>query len=36
VIVTHNRGTIEAADTLYGVSMAGDGTSKLLSLKVPA
>jgi len=35
VIVTHNRGTIEAADTLYGVSMAGDGTSKLLSLKVP-
>jgi chromosome segregation protein len=34
VVVTHNRGTIEAADTLYGVSMAGDGTSKLLSLKV--
>ncbi len=34
VVVTHNRGTIEAADTLYGVSMAGDGTSKLLSLNV--
>jgi chromosome segregation protein len=34
VIITHNRGTIEAADTLYGVSMAGDGTSQLLSLKV--
>jgi chromosome segregation protein len=34
VVVTHNRGTIEAASTLYGVSMAGDGTSKLLSLKV--
>lgn len=34
VVVTHNRGTIEAADTLYGVSMAGDGTSQLLSLKV--
>ncbi len=36
VVITHNRGTIEAADTLYGVSMAGDGTSKLLSLKVHA
>jgi chromosome segregation protein len=34
VIITHNRGTIEAADTLYGVSMAGDGTSKILSLQV--
>jgi chromosome segregation protein len=34
VVITHNRGTIEAADTLYGVSMAGDGTSKILSLQV--
>jgi chromosome segregation protein len=34
VIITHNRGTIESANTLYGVSMAGDGTSQLLSLKV--
>ncbi|MEO5952799.1 MAG: chromosome segregation protein SMC [Chloroflexia bacterium] len=34
VVITHNRGTIEAADTLYGVSMAGDGTSQLLSLRV--
>jgi chromosome segregation protein len=34
IVVTHNRGTIEAAGTLYGVSMAGDGTSKLLSLRV--
>jgi len=34
VVITHNRGTIEAADVLYGVSMAGDGTSQLLSLKV--
>jgi chromosome segregation protein len=34
VVITHNRGTIEAASTLYGVSMAGDGTSKLLSLQV--
>lgn len=36
VVITHNRGTIEAADTLYGVSMAGDGTSQLLSLRVEA
>jgi chromosome segregation protein len=34
VVITHNRGTIEAADVLYGVSMGGDGTSQLLSLKV--
>lgn len=34
VVISHNRGTIEAADTLYGVSMAGDGTSQLLSLNV--
>lgn len=34
IVITHNRGTIEAADTLYGISMAGDGTSQLLSLRV--
>jgi chromosome segregation protein len=34
VVITHNRGTIEAADTLFGVSMAGDGTSQVLSLAV--
>lgn len=34
VVITHNRGTIEVANTLYGVSMAGDGTSQLLSLRV--
>jgi chromosome segregation protein len=34
VVITHNRGTIEVAETLYGVSMQGDGTSQLLSLKV--
>jgi chromosome segregation protein len=36
VVITHNRGTIEAADTLDGISMACDGTSQLLSLKVEA
>jgi chromosome segregation protein len=34
IIVTHNRGTIEAADTLYGVTMGDDGASKILSLRV--
>jgi chromosome segregation protein len=34
IIITHNRGTIEAADTLYGVSMREDGTSTVLSLRL--
>lgn len=33
IIVTHNRSTIEVADILYGVTMAQDGTSRVLSLK---
>jgi chromosome segregation protein len=34
VIVTHNRATMSAANVLYGVTMASDGTSKLLSIKL--
>ncbi len=34
VIVTHNRATMSAANVLYGVTMAADGTSKLLSIKL--
>ena len=34
IVITHNRGTIEIADTLYGVSMADDGVSKVLSLRL--
>jgi chromosome segregation protein len=34
IIVTHNRGTIESADTLYGVSMSADGVSRVLSLRL--
>ncbi|NJM08554.1 AAA family ATPase, partial [Candidatus Gracilibacteria bacterium] len=34
IVVTHNRGTIEVADTLYGVTMGDDGASKVLSLRV--
>lgn len=34
LVITHNRGTIEAADTIYGVSMGDDSTSKVLSLRM--
>lgn len=34
LLVTHNRATMEAATILYGVTMAEDGASRLLSLKL--
>ncbi len=34
VIITHNRVTVEAAHTIYGVSMGGDGVSRVLSLRL--
>ncbi len=34
IIITHNRGTIEVADTLYGVSMGDDSASRVVSLRV--
>ncbi len=34
IVVTHNRSVMEAADVLYGVTVAEDGTSKILSLKL--
>lgn len=34
IVVTHNRATMEAADVLYGVTMGGDGVSKVVSLKL--
>jgi chromosome segregation protein len=36
VVITHNRYTIEIANTLYGISMAGDGTSCVLSRQMGA
>ena len=33
ILITHNRQTMEAAGELYGVTMGGDGVSKLLSVK---
>ncbi|MEI2701034.1 MAG: AAA family ATPase [Baekduia sp.] len=34
IIVTHQKRTMEAADTLYGVSMGGDGISQVVSRKM--
>jgi chromosome segregation protein len=34
VIITHNRGTVEAANTLYGITMGDDGGSRMLSLRL--
>ena len=36
IVVTHNRATMEAADILYGVTLAEDGTSKVVSMKFEA
>ena len=35
VIITHQKRTMDVADVLYGVSMAGDGISRVLSRRVP-
>ena len=34
IIITHRRGTMEAADRLYGVTMPEHGISKVLALDV--
>src|SRR5439155_853525 len=34
IIITHNRRTIETADTIYGVSMGADSVSRVLSLRL--
>lgn len=34
ILITHNRETMSRASVLYGVTMAGDGVSKLLSVKL--
>jgi len=33
-VITHRKGTMEAADTLYGVTMQEHGVSKVVSLKM--
>ncbi|MDZ4227319.1 MAG: hypothetical protein U1D26_02460, partial [Patescibacteria group bacterium] len=34
IVITHNRATMAAAGELYGVTMSGDGVSKVLSVKL--
>jgi chromosome segregation protein len=34
IVVTHQKRTMEAADSLYGVSMGGDGVSKVVSRRL--
>jgi chromosome segregation protein len=36
IVITHQRRTMEIADVLYGVSMAEDGQSKVLSRRMPS
>ncbi|MDQ6749343.1 MAG: AAA family ATPase, partial [Actinomycetota bacterium] len=35
IVVTHQKRTMEAADTLYGVSMSDDGVSRVISRRLP-
>lgn len=35
IVITHQKRTMEVADVLYGVSMSSDGTSRVLSRKMP-
>ncbi|MEX1170532.1 MAG: chromosome segregation protein SMC [Chloroflexota bacterium] len=34
IVITHNRGTIEAADALYGVTAGDDSVSRVISLRL--
>jgi len=34
IVITHNRGTIEAADALYGVTVDDDAVSRVISLRL--
>jgi len=34
IIVTHNRNTVQVADTVYGITMGVDSASQMISLKL--
>jgi chromosome segregation protein len=36
IVITHNRGTIEEADALYGVTIGEDAVSRVISLRLEA
>ncbi|VAW33399.1 Chromosome partition protein smc, partial [hydrothermal vent metagenome] len=33
IVITHNRGTVQAAQTIYGISMGSDSVSQAISIK---
>ena len=33
IVITHNRGTVQAARTVYGVSMGADSASQVISIR---
>ena len=35
IVITHQKRTMEAADTLYGVTMGPDGVSQIVSRRLP-
>ncbi|MEO5703698.1 MAG: hypothetical protein ABIR64_01740, partial [Candidatus Limnocylindrales bacterium] len=34
IVITHNRGTIEVADAMYGVTVGEDSVSRVISLRL--
>jgi chromosome segregation protein len=34
IVITHNRGTVEVARTIYGIAMGEDSVSRVISLKL--
>ncbi|MBK8434464.1 MAG: hypothetical protein IPL28_25640 [Chloroflexi bacterium] len=33
IVITHNRGTVQAAQTIYGITMGEDSASQVISMK---
>ena len=33
IVITHNRGTVQVAESVYGVSMGADSVSQVISIK---
>jgi chromosome segregation protein len=36
ILITHNKRTMEVAETLYGITMEEPGVSKLVSVRLPS
>jgi chromosome segregation protein len=33
IVITHNRGTVQVAEAVYGISMGGDSASHVISVR---